>query len=120
MSRIERIELYHVSVPLPAPFYPSWIPGYPQRENRLTLIRLLTSDGIEGISAGPAFSREREGIGSVLGPYLLGIRSNDLETVRQRLRELSYLGLRNPWIEPAFWDILAKEKGLPLYRVLNP
>jgi len=26
-DRIERIELWHVNVPLPAPFWPSWSPG---------------------------------------------------------------------------------------------
>lgn len=30
-GRVERIELWHVSVPLPRPFWPSWIPGYPPR-----------------------------------------------------------------------------------------
>jgi hypothetical protein len=30
MTKIERVELFHVAVPLPRPFYPSWIPGYPQ------------------------------------------------------------------------------------------
>ena len=37
MTRIERIELFHVAFPLSAPFYPSWIPGYPQTESRFTL-----------------------------------------------------------------------------------
>ena len=32
MTKIARIELTHVAVPLPKPFYPSWIPGYPQTE----------------------------------------------------------------------------------------
>lgn len=119
MPKIERVELYHISIPFDFAFYPTWILGYPQRENRFTLIKIFTSDGIEGVSAGPAFSREREGLGSVLGPYLIDMKSNDLDTLRARLRELSYLGLRNPWIEPAFWDISGKEKGMPLYRIIN-
>ena len=119
MERVERIELYHVSIPLPKPFYPSWIPGYPQTHNRCTLLRLTTSGGLEGIAAGMAFERERQGLGSLLGPYLLGIDAEDIATVNQRLREASYLGWRNAWIEAAFWDIKAKVQGKPLYRLLQ-
>ena len=49
--KIDRIELFHVAVPLPKPFYPSWIPGYPQTVNRFTLLRLTTNDGVQGLAA---------------------------------------------------------------------
>lgn len=29
MSRVAKIELFHVAIPLPAPSYPAWIPGMP-------------------------------------------------------------------------------------------
>lgn len=119
MAKIERIELYHISIPLKHPFFPAWIPGYPQRENNFTLLRIFTSDGIEGVSAGPCFSKEREGLGKVLGPFLLGMEGDNVDLIRKRLRELSYLGWRNPWVEPAFWDIMGKLKGLPVYKVIN-
>ena len=64
--KITAFELYHVSVPLREPFWPSWIPGYPQTHNNFTLIRILTDEGIEGYSAGPAQGREREGLGDLL------------------------------------------------------
>ncbi|WP_221511135.1 mandelate racemase/muconate lactonizing enzyme family protein [Streptomyces sp. 3211] len=119
VSVLSRIELYHVAVPLPTPFRPAWIPGLPQTHNRFDLLRLVTDDGVEGWSAGPAMGGERRGLGDLLGPYLLGLDPTDIETVQQRLREMSYLGLRNAWIEPAFWDIKAKLAGLPLYRLLG-
>lgn len=119
MTSIARIELFHVAVPLPAPFYPSWIPGYPQTENRFDLIRVITDDGVEGWSAGPAMGRERRGIGALIGPYLIGLDPTDIDLMQQRLREMGYLGLRNHWIEPAFWDITAKLAGQPLYRLLG-
>jgi D-galactarolactone cycloisomerase len=53
--KISLIELYHVSVPLAATFWPTWIPGYPQTHNRFTLIRLVTDNGIEGWSGDSAF-----------------------------------------------------------------
>jgi L-alanine-DL-glutamate epimerase-like enolase superfamily enzyme len=119
MEKIESIELYHVSIPLAEPFFPSWIPGYPQTHNRCTLLRIRTKSGVEGLSAGVAFEQEREGFGSLLGPYLLGLDPTDIDTVRERLREASYLGWRNPWVEAAFWDIKAKLAGKPLYQLLR-
>jgi len=119
MKKIERIELFHVSVPLKKPFFPSWIPGYPQTHVRYTLIRLTTDDGLVGISAGNAFSRERQGLGELIGGFLLGTRADDLETVRMRLREASYLGWRNWWIEAAFWDLIGKIENKPVYQLLQ-
>lgn len=119
MSKIARIELFHVARPLPARFYPSWIPGFPQTENRFTLIKVITDDGVEGYSAGPAMGRERAGLGELLGPYLLGEEASDIALIQQRLREMSYLGWRNYWIEPAFWDIKGKLAGKPVYALLG-
>jgi L-alanine-DL-glutamate epimerase-like enolase superfamily enzyme len=117
--RIDRIELFHVAIPLPKTFYPSWIPGYPQTENRFTLVRITTDDGVQGLAAGVAFEREREGLGGLLGPYLIGLDPSDIETARQRIREASFLGWRNFWLEAAFWDILGKVVGQPVWELLG-
>jgi L-alanine-DL-glutamate epimerase-like enolase superfamily enzyme len=118
LAKIERIELFHVSIPAKKPFYPSWIPGFPQQHNRFTLIKLYDTDGYTGISAGSAMEHERQGLGSLLGPYLIGLDPDDIPTVSQRLREASFLGWRNNWLEAAFWDIKAKRAGKPLYQLL--
>jgi L-alanine-DL-glutamate epimerase-like enolase superfamily enzyme len=120
MTKIDRIELFHVAVPLRSPFYPAWIPGYPQTESRFTLLKLTTGDGVTGWAAGNAFADERQGLGSLLGPYLIGMDPTDIPRVRQLLREASFLGWHNPWIEAACWDIKGKIEGLPVYRLLNP
>ncbi|HVF53970.1 MAG TPA: mandelate racemase/muconate lactonizing enzyme family protein [Actinomycetota bacterium] len=119
MSIVARIELWHFSAPLPATFRPSWIPGFPQNENRCTLIRVITEDGVEGWSAGPSIGREREGLGSLIGPYLIGEDATDIDMIQQRLREIGYLGWRNWWIEPAFWDIKGKIEGAPVCKLLG-
>ena len=119
MSTVARIELYHVGIPLLAPFYPSWIPGYPQTENRFTLMKVITDDGAIGYSAGQAMGKERAGLGELIGPYLIGEEATDIDLIQQRLREMSYLGWRNYWIEPAFWDIKAKLAGKPVYELLG-
>jgi D-galactarolactone cycloisomerase len=117
--KINRIELFHVAIPLPKPFYPSWIPGYPQTVNRFTLMRVTTEDGVQGLAAGMAFEREREGLGGLIGPYLIGLDPTDIATARQRLREVSYLGWRNYWMEAAFWDIRGKVEGKPVWALLG-
>ena len=117
--KIDRIELFHVAIPLPKPFYPSWIPGYPQTVNRFTLLRLTTDVGVQGLAAGVSFENEREGLGGLLGPYLIGLDPTDIKTGRQRIREASFLGWRNYWIEAAFWDILGKTEGKPVWALLG-
>ncbi len=118
-SRVAKIELFHVAIPLPATFRPAWIPGMPSNENRFTLVRITTDDGVEGYSAGPAIGRERAGLGDLLGPYLLGEDACDISLVQQRLREIAYLGWRNWWIEPAFWDIRGKLADRPVCKLLG-
>jgi len=119
MGKIERIELFHVSVPLEKPFFPSWIPGYPQTHTRFTFVRLFTDDGLVGEGAGNAFAKERQGLGDLLGGFLLGVPADDLKTVRMRLREANYLGWRNWWLESAFWDLKGKTEGKPVYKLLQ-
>jgi L-alanine-DL-glutamate epimerase-like enolase superfamily enzyme len=117
--KVDRIELYHVAIPLPKSFYPAWIPGYPQTVNRFTLIRMTTDDGVQGLAAGVAFEEEREGLGGLLGPYLIGLDPTDIPTARQRIREASFLGWRNYWLEAAFWDIRGKVEGKPVWALLG-
>lgn len=118
-DKVARIDLFHYSSPLPATFRPSWIPGFPQNHNRATLIRVTTSSGVEGWSAGPAIARERSGLGQLIGPYLIGEDAEDIDLIQQRLREINYLGWRNWWIEPAFWDIKGKLAGQPVCALLG-
>ena len=117
--KVTRVELFHVAVPLPCTFRPSWIPGFPQNENRFDLIRVVTDQGVEGYSAAQAMGRERAGLGSLIGPYLLGEDPTDIPLIQQRLREMSYIGWRNFWIEPAFWDIKGKLAGKPVCELLG-
>ncbi|MBU2515729.1 mandelate racemase/muconate lactonizing enzyme family protein [bacterium] len=117
--KIELIELYHVSIPLKHTFWPTWIPGYPQTHNRFTLIRLVTDDGIEGYAAGSAMGKERQGLGDLLGGYLMGADPTDIDRVQDLLKQAGYLGWRNFWIEPACWDIKGKLENKPVYELLG-
>ena len=115
---VSRIELWHFGAPLPAPFVPAWIPGYPMTENRCTMVRIVDSDGVEGWSAGPELITERRGLGDLLA-LTLGQDATDIGLVQQRLREIGYFGWKNWWIEPAFWDMAGHRAGQPLWRLLG-
>ena len=127
--KLTQIELFSVKVPLsskqpgffaqPNYFLPSWIPGFRQSEMRMYLLRLTTDSGHQGFSAMPAMNTERDGLGPLLGSYLLGINPLNLQLVNQRMQEFAYLGMRNGWIETAFWDLIGKIKGEPLYKLLG-
>lgn len=126
---ISNIELYRVKIPLAKnkpgffaehPYFePSWIPGFRQSEMRFYLLRLVTDTGVEGFSAMPCMATERDGLGPLLGNYILGINPMDIQLVNQRIQEFAYLGMRNGWIEAAFWDIIGKAQGKPLYEMLG-
>ena len=118
-GKIEKIELYHVDVPLPAALFPVWIPGYPQYRQSYTLLAITTADGITGHATGPAFDRERQSLGEYIGQFLLGIDPYDLDVVRERLRQSSYLGWRNSWMDVAFWDLAAKRDRIPLHELIH-
>ena len=81
-NQISRVDMYHVRIPLEKPFYPSWIPGYPATDNRFDLIRITTRDGIEGYSAAPAIASERQGLGNLIAPYLLGHDATDIDLMQ--------------------------------------
>lgn len=117
--KITGIELYHVSIPLKETFWPTWIPGYPQTHNRFTLIRLMTDEGIDGWSTGTAMGRERQGLGDLLGGYIMGADPTDIDRMQGLLKQAGFLGWINYWIEPACWDIIGKQKGKPVYEILG-
>jgi len=117
---ITDLEVYALRIPLKSPFFPSWIPGYPQTANSLTLIRLKTDDkDIEGISAAPAMGEEASGLKKFILPFLLGRDPFNVEMMVRLLRSATYLGHRLWFIEVALWDIIGKVCGQPVHHLLG-
>jgi len=86
---------------------------------RCYVLRLGTDSGHEGYAAMAAMGLERQGLGSIMGNYLMGINPMDTRLVNQRIQEFSYIGMRNSWIDAAFWDIIGKVKGEPIWKILG-
>ncbi len=126
---ISKIELFYVEIPLsqrkphffkqPNYFLPSWIPGFRQAEMRFYLLKLTTDNNLEGYAAMPAMGPERASLGPLLGNYLMGINPLDINLVNQRIQEFSYIGMRNGWIDAAFWDIIGKHEKKSLWQLFN-
>lgn len=117
--KIEKIRVYAVGIPLSEPFYPVWIPGYPQMHNNFYLVELTTDTGIKGYSAATRFANEAKGAIEMLGGFLLGRDPLSIEEILSIFRSAAYIGIRLYWIEPALWDIKGKDLGLSLFKMFG-
>ncbi|MFO0997368.1 MAG: mandelate racemase/muconate lactonizing enzyme family protein [Alphaproteobacteria bacterium] len=120
---IERVRVYTVG-PNPPQF--RWARDMKPQYVTLTLIRVTTRGGLEGIGAemtysGAGFDRSLAESLRLLVPSLVGARAVDRAAVRARVihdgggASHRALGL----IDIALWDITGKAAGLPLYRMLG-
>jgi L-alanine-DL-glutamate epimerase-like enolase superfamily enzyme len=92
-----------------------------------SLIRITTDSGLEGL--GAAYSHPdlvRMIIGKHLKPHLLGSDPLEIETLWQKMYQLTlWYGRKGVAIsalgglDMAFWDLRGKAQGQPLYRLLG-
>ena len=117
--KIERLEIYYVAVPLPAPVRIAAHPGHLQTHNELTFVRMTTDEGVVGESGGFTMGRFHAGLGDTFGRFILGRDPLDIEGFADVLEGGAAFGVRLAWLEPALWDIAGKVAGLPVYRLLG-
>lgn len=117
--KIVKVEAYLCHFPLPEPFYPSWIPGYPQSNNSLLLLRLVTDEGIEGFCSQVAFTEEAKGLPGLMSIFLMNRDPFNVEDFLKVCRAGRVIGVRSWFIEIALWDIIGKAVGQPIYRLLG-
>ena len=117
--RIDRLELFRVASPLPAPLHVAAQPGVGQTHNELTFVRMTTDEGVVGESAGMTVGRFHAGLGDALGHFILGRDPLDIDGFGSVLDAGEALGIRLAWLEPALWDITGKVEGEPVYRLLG-
>jgi len=115
--KIVEVESWLCHYELPSPFFPTWIPGYPQGRNSCLILVLKTDEGIEGVAAGVAFLDEPKGLVSLLQPFVNGRDPFQVEDFIRLLRSAHFLGYRGYFAEIAFWDIIGKAAGLPIYKM---
>jgi L-alanine-DL-glutamate epimerase-like enolase superfamily enzyme len=110
--KVERIELRRYRLPLDSPFRASWDPA-PRQAFDVTLVR-VEADGLVGVGAGDPMA-------GFAGNEHLFIGHDALE-IERHARVLENLGFHygRMWpLEVALWDLTAKARGEPLWRLLG-
>ncbi|MDY6779283.1 MAG: mandelate racemase/muconate lactonizing enzyme family protein [Halobacteria archaeon] len=116
--KITDVNQYHVEHSLDGSYEPSWIPGYPQGVHEAEVFEIETDEGITGVTASPSFAGGLD-YEEELRLFLLGEDPHDVERVLRKLETVDLLGPR-PWhIEVALWDIIGKDAGKPVYKLLG-
>jgi L-alanine-DL-glutamate epimerase-like enolase superfamily enzyme len=114
--KITDILLEVAEFPFPVDFHPAWAPGGVEKGIGVTIIKILTDEGITGIAGATGFAVEVPTFNSIK-PFLIGKDPFAVEQHIQILRNVRpHGGL--PWcIEIALWDIIGKASNLPLYKL---
>jgi L-alanine-DL-glutamate epimerase-like enolase superfamily enzyme len=116
--QITGVTQYHLERDLPEPFYPTWIPGYPQSSHDLELFAVETDAEITGYGASPSFGG---GIAydAPLEAFLVGEDPHDVEGILRKLDSVGLVGPR-PWhVELALWDLIGKDAKKPVYELFG-
>jgi len=117
--KIVDIDFYQCHFPLSVPFYPSWIPGFPQHNNSALIAIVKTDEGIEGYAAMVAFLDEAKSLAALLKPFIVGRDPFKVEDIVQVIRSAHFLGYKGFFFEVALWDIIGKVAKLPIFKLLG-
>jgi len=114
---ITAVRQHHLRYDLDGSYEPTWVPGHTQTAHELNLFEVETDAGITGITAGPAFGGfDYE---ELYESFLVGEDPHHVEWLAEKIESMGVLGSA-PWhLEVALWDILGKDVGKPVYRLLG-
>ncbi len=116
--QITGVTQYHLEHHLEEPFYPTWIPGYPQSTHELELFAVETDEDITGYAASPSFGGGLD-YETPLEIFLVGEDPHNVEGILRKLDTINLVGPR-PWhLEMALWDIIGKDAGKPVYELFG-
>lgn len=122
---ITKFDATFLDIPLPADFFPSWIPGRVQSHNRCVVLEVHDDSGHVGIGAGACFEKEQGEVMKyiavdTIGQFLLGADPFELEKHAHTISKFAHMLGGRPWLlENALWDLAAKIAGQPLYKLLG-
>lgn len=123
--KIERLSLFHVRMPLVAPFETS----FGRSIERECLLIALRADGLTGYGEcaadySPGYSYETTGtawhiLKDFVAPLLLGEDVRDAQDFQRRVRAIKGHPLAKAGVEMALWDLIGKRDGLSLRALLG-
>lgn len=123
--KIERLTLFHLRMPLVAPFETS----FGRSTERECLLITVYADGLIGYGEcaadyNPGYSYETTGtawhiLKDFVAPLLLGEEVNDAQDFQRRVRPVKGHLLAKAGVEMALWDLIGKRRGLSLRALLG-
>jgi L-alanine-DL-glutamate epimerase-like enolase superfamily enzyme len=122
---ITGIEAAYLDIPLPADFFPSWIPGRTQSHNRCVVVEVRDDSGQVGVGASTCFERKQAEVikyiaVDLIGQFLIGADPFAIERHSKLVTRFAMMFGGRPWLlECALWDLMAKLAGQPLYKLLG-
>ena len=111
--RIASIETRRYRYPLDPPFAAAWDP-VPRTHHDATIVIVRSDEGVEGYASGDGVP-DRE----LVERLLLGADPADAATVHGVLDTVDFHHGRNWIVEVATWDLIARARDEPLWRVLG-
>jgi L-alanine-DL-glutamate epimerase-like enolase superfamily enzyme len=122
--RIRSVQAHLLSYPLPDPLKVSHLGGEMTIVKRDAMfIRAEADDGLVGYGPAPATERAKNAVDNVIAPFLSGRTLADPDALRVQFLEETG---RNPQlqrlycaVEIALYDLIGKERGLPVSELLG-
>jgi L-alanine-DL-glutamate epimerase-like enolase superfamily enzyme len=111
--RIASLETRVYRYPLDPPFVAAWDPA-PRRHQDATIVVVRSDDGMEGYASGDAVP-DRE----LLERLLVGMDVSHTDSVHETVETVDLHHGRNWIVEVAVWDLLARARDEPLWRLLG-
>lgn len=116
---ITGIDQYHLVRDLDGAWSPSWIPGVESETHEVDLFAVRTDSAVTGFTAMPSFPGGGLELVSGFESVLIGEDPREIERILDLLDTIDFLGVEPWYLELAMWDILGKDAGLPVYRLLG-
>jgi L-alanine-DL-glutamate epimerase-like enolase superfamily enzyme len=120
--KIQQLDVYTVEIPQVAPIAPYQNRFFPGYEAKSVLFRLATDTGLVGWGEAPQRILGNTILESAAGPLrekVIGWDPFDMERFfEEKLSEIDDLYLASG-VEMAMWDLVGKECGQPLYKLLG-
>lgn len=115
---ITDVNQYHLKHDLNGSYEPTWIPGYSQESHETDLFEIRTDEGITGVTACPSFAGGLD-YEDWIKLVLVGEDPYNIEKILKKLESVNLLGPRTWHLEVALWDIMGKDVGKPIYKLLG-
>lgn len=101
-------------------------PAGPVHARFMSLIRVRTDDGLEGVGSAYAHPGVVQASTDHIGPFLMGLDPRDTERLQDRMKTVSaWYGRKGgataaiSGLDTALWDLRGKREGQPIWRLLG-